>query len=667
MNKLRTLAQKNTIIVFFDDLQWADLSTLNLLFYAAKNLKEKTYPLVLVCTYRPQDVKEGRINPVTGNYDRHPLEEKLNNLARYDAVKEIKLSSFSEQQMESYFKKRYPHNDFSRKFKKEIIDLTEGNAFFLKETLENLSDMGYIFEENGSFRHNMKMDLSLFPKTIEGVIRERYERLPDELQELLQIAAVMGKEFSAELLKSITEQSEIKFLRNFELLQSKFNIIDPEDEVFDRLTEIYRFNHHLVQKYIYFSINAGIRTNYHKIITRHIKDIYGNESISNIIGIYSFHFGIGNKIIDEKYKLLLRKESLGKTVPVKIAEEFLGYQEERAEVYEKSYSSEEAINTYDLIIEISDILGLDENALKYSIKKAEMLMVMSKWSDSEKILQQVLLAENGSCAQYKANSLNLIGRLYELKGKYNEALNFLNQANGIFEELKDETGLSKVLGNIGMIYKNMGDYDTALTYYNRQLKICENLNDLKGIALSTGNIGIIYYELGEYEQAMACYSKQKSIYEQLNDKSGLSYVIGNMGIISFQNHEYNQAEEYYLQQIKICEDIGDKRGIARAFGNIGALRLENNDYDSAVEYLDKQICSSEEIGDEIGLIYSYLNKGIIFMDRKNLDLARELFERSLKKSCDICDKKGIELSKKFLDEVKNISGQEESKYVSSVG
>lgn len=652
INKLRKLAESNPLILFFDDLQWADLSTLNLLYYAAKNLNDKTYPLILIASYRPQDVKEGRLNTLTGKHDRHPLEEKLNNLARYNAYKIIKLSNFSVQQIENFFAKGYPENKFTPKFKKEIIRLTEGNAFFLKETLENLVDTGFIFKENGKFRNNEMMDSSLFPKTIEGVIKERYERLPDELQEILEIAAVMGTEFSADLLKGIVDQSEIKFLRNIEQLQNKFNVIDTDNTIIDKLTKMYKFNHNLVQKYIYYNINKEIRADYHKIIAGQIKKIYENESLENVVVIYSLHFGVGHKIIDENYQLLLTKDCLGKTFPVEIVKEFLDYQQQRAEIYEKSYSSEDAINSYELIIKLSDILDLEDNIVKYSIKKAEMLMVMSKWNDSKTTLLQIIEMESAINPHYKATCLNLLGRLYELKGQYNEALNYLNQANGLFESLQDETGISKVLGNIGMIYKNMGEYDKALNYYNQQLQKCESLNDQKGIALSVGNIGIINYELGKYDEALECYSKQISIYEQLNDKSGLSYVLGNMGIICFHQHDYAKSEEYYLQQIKICEEIGDRRGLSRALGNIGALKLENYEYDLAVEYLDKQIVICEEIGDEIGLIYSYLNKGIICLDRKELELAKELFESSLKKSSDIGDKKGINISTKFLEDLK---------------
>jgi predicted ATPase len=651
MNKLRKLAESHTLIIFFDDLQWADLSTLNLFFYVAKNLNDKSYPLVLIASYRPQDVKEGRLNAMTGKYDRHPLEEKLNNLARYNAVEEIKIINFSEEQIEKFLDDSYPLNNFTLKFKKEIINLTEGNAFFLKETLENLTNMGFIYRENGKFKNNEKLDASLFPKTIEGVIKEKYERLPDELQEILQIASTMGIEFSVDLLKRILEENEIKYFRNIELLQNKYNLIDTNNEIIDKLTKIYKFNHNLVQKYIYYNINTEIRTDYHKIIARNIKNTYGNESLSNIIGIYAFHFGLGNKIINEKYQLSFTSESLGKTIPREIVMEFLEYQQERAGIYEKSYSSEDAINTYDLIIQLSCILDIEVNIVTYSIKKAEMLMMISKWKESEYILKQCVQEHKDRYPPQKANCLNLLGRLFELKGLYNEALTYLNEARILFEELKDEIGISKVLGNIGMVYKNKGDYDTALTYYDQQLKKCESLNDLKGVALSTGNIGIIYYELGKYDSAMDCYLKQTKIYEQINDKSGLSYVLGNMGIICFQRREYMKAQEYYSQQIKICEEIGDRRGISRALGNIGALKLENNEYEIAVEYIDKQIVICEEIGDEIGLIYSYLNKGIICLDKKNLSMAKDLFEKSLKRSSKIGDKKGVNLSTKFLDEI----------------
>ncbi|KAA3604002.1 MAG: ATP-binding protein, partial [Calditrichaeota bacterium] len=59
MSRFRELCENNPVVIYIDDLQWADISSMNLFFYLAKNLKDSPYPMVLIGSFRPQDVKDG--------------------------------------------------------------------------------------------------------------------------------------------------------------------------------------------------------------------------------------------------------------------------------------------------------------------------------------------------------------------------------------------------------------------------------------------------------------------------------------------------------------------------------------------------------------------------------------------------------------------------------
>jgi predicted ATPase len=80
-NVLHSLAQDRTLILFLDDLQWADSASLNLLFHLVRQLKESR--LLFVGTFRGDDVAMGRAG------ERHTLEPILNELKRYNGEIEM--------------------------------------------------------------------------------------------------------------------------------------------------------------------------------------------------------------------------------------------------------------------------------------------------------------------------------------------------------------------------------------------------------------------------------------------------------------------------------------------------------------------------------------------------------------------------------------------------
>ncbi|MEJ7673941.1 MAG: tetratricopeptide repeat protein [Chitinophagaceae bacterium] len=72
----------------------------------------------------------------------------------------------------------------------------------------------------------------------------------------------------------------------------------------------------------------------------------------------------------------------------------------------------------------------------------------------------------------EAYALKNIGMLYYLKGKYVETLDYWNQSLKIFEDSKDDIGISNMLNNIGAIYFNQGADAKALEYILKSLQAC---------------------------------------------------------------------------------------------------------------------------------------------------------------------------------------------------
>ena len=86
-----------------------------------------------------------------------------------------------------------------------LIDRTEGNPFFLEESVRSLVETGVLAGERGAYRLARSIDAIRVPATVESVLAARIDRLPPEEKRLLQTAAVIGKDVPFALLQAIAE------------------------------------------------------------------------------------------------------------------------------------------------------------------------------------------------------------------------------------------------------------------------------------------------------------------------------------------------------------------------------------------------------------------------------------------------------------------------------
>src|SRR6516225_8881368 len=89
-----------------------------------------------------------------------------------------------------------------------LIARTEGNPFFLEESVRTLVETGVLVGEPGGYRLARPLDSLQVPATVQAVLAARIDRLPPEEKRLLQTAAVIGTEVPLPLLQAIAEVPE---------------------------------------------------------------------------------------------------------------------------------------------------------------------------------------------------------------------------------------------------------------------------------------------------------------------------------------------------------------------------------------------------------------------------------------------------------------------------
>ena len=136
--------------------------------------------------------------------------------------------------------------------KRLIIEKTEGNPFFMEETVQVLLDEGALVR-NGTVKLIKPVSELKIPSTVQAILASRIDRLPPAEKDLLQMLAVLGREFAFVLVQRVVTKSEDELNRMLHDLQlAEFIYEQPAAGNIE-----YTFKHALTQEVAYKSVLSG--------------------------------------------------------------------------------------------------------------------------------------------------------------------------------------------------------------------------------------------------------------------------------------------------------------------------------------------------------------------------------------------------------------------------
>ncbi len=95
----------------------------------------------------------------------------------------------------------------STPLKRLIIERTEGNPFFMEETVQVLLDEGALVRDGAAKLTRPLGELNI-PPTVQAILAARIDRLPSDAKDLLQTLAVIGREFPLSLIRAVVAKSD---------------------------------------------------------------------------------------------------------------------------------------------------------------------------------------------------------------------------------------------------------------------------------------------------------------------------------------------------------------------------------------------------------------------------------------------------------------------------
>ena len=200
----------------------------------------------------------------------------------------------------------------------------------------------------------------------------------------------------------------------------------------------------------------------------------------------------------------------------------------------------------------------------------------------------------------EAITLNNIGNVYDSLGEKQQALDYYNQALPLRRAVGDRGGEATTLNNIGLVYDSLGEKQQALDYYNQALPLRRAVGDRGGEATTLNNIGLVYDSLGEKQQALDYYNQALPLRRAVGDRGGEATTLNNIGLVYDSLGEKQQALDYYNQALPLRRAVGDRGGEANTLFNFAYLKRNQGNLSEALTDIETAITIVEDLRTKIG-------------------------------------------------------------------
>ena len=269
---LQMMEQTSPLVLVIDDLQWADASSINLLFHLGRRIKGSH--ILILGAFRSEEITLGR------DGGRHPLEPVINEFRREFGDILLNVDQIEGRKFIEAFLNSEPHR-LGPSFREMLYHQTQGHPLFTIELLRGLQERGDIIRDSdGYWIEGPSLDWVTLPIRVEAAIQERIGRLPVILQKALTAASVEGELFTAEVvaqIRAIDKREILEYLSNE--LDRKHRLVHAQSiqRVDGKSLSRYRFRHILFQKYLYGSLDEVERAHLHEQVGTALEELYGDQ------------------------------------------------------------------------------------------------------------------------------------------------------------------------------------------------------------------------------------------------------------------------------------------------------------------------------------------------------------------------------------------------------
>jgi class 3 adenylate cyclase/tetratricopeptide (TPR) repeat protein len=515
---VEAVSAEKALVLAFDDLHWADPSSVGLIEYLMALAWHN--PLLILCVSRPD-----REAPYWEVQERA--------VAEYgDSLVHIRLSPLSSDESRDLVNSLLQMEDVPPDVGRVVLSRAEGNPLFVEEVLRTLIEEGTLIRDDDSWRITRTVADTEIPDTLQGVLTARIDRLDEAMKRIVQIAAVVGRVFQRYVLERVVDDSSIldNCLAQLQIAQIiRERSSEPEPE--------YIFKHILTQEAAYQSLLSQQRKAYHRKVADALARLFWERG-EEYAGLVAAHYERA-EAWPRAFRYLQRAGDAART----------------------SFAIKEAIDYYGRALQVADRLGdaaeLAERLSLYE-RRGQLLVRLADVDGALEDYQRMReLAQAIGDKNAELRALNEIGALQAGRRDFVGAANFFDQALVLARDIGDQAGVADSLNRLGGFYFNTGKPDEAQTCHREALESARALADNALLAASLDGLGQIDLLRGRVRASLDKYSQIADLRRRLGDQAGLMEALNSLAAAFTWLGEYEQVADACEQALSFVSKVGN--------------------------------------------------------------------------------------------------------------
>ena len=511
-------SQVQPLLLVFEDLHWIDTETQALLDRLVDRLP--TAHLLLLVNYRP---------------------EYQHGWASKTYYAQLRLDPLPPTSAEELLVILLGHDPSVQPLTQLLIARTQGNPFFLEESVRTLVESEILVGTPGAYHLAQALPTIQMPATVQAVLAARIDRLSTDAKYLLQTAAVIGHEAPLALLQAIADLSEEALHRSLAQLQGAEFLYEtrlfPERD--------YTFKHALTHEVAYGSLLQERRRTLHVRIVEALEELYVDRLAEQV---------------DRLAHHALRGE---------VWEKALAYYRQVGEKTIRRSAYREAVGAFEQALRALQHLPEGRDTIEQAI-------------DLRLDMRNALLA------------LGDLAMMFD----------YLREAERLAKAIDDHRRLGRVSLYMTEYFRMEGDVDRAIESGQKALTLAEGLSDFGTQIVANLYLGIIYYTLGDQHRAMEVLRKAVTSLEgdlthehfgmmgfpSVLSCTWLAWCLAEVGAFS-------EAIACGEEGLRIAEAVDHPFSMVNAYSGIGAVYLRQGALSQAIALLARglALCQTWDI------------------------------------------------------------------------
>jgi class 3 adenylate cyclase/tetratricopeptide (TPR) repeat protein len=471
-----------------------------------------------------------------------------------------------------------------------VVGKAEGNPFYVEELVKSL--------EEGA------VSGLAIPGTIHDVIAARIDRLAEAPKRTLQLASVIGREFTRRLVDRLGEIRE----RTDDLLRELTALeLIRERRLFPELA--YMFNHALTQDVAYASLLVQRRKELHGLIGRAIEELYRDR-------------------LAEHYEMLAHHFSKAEAW-----QPALDYLLKAAAKATKAFGLRQALDLYDQALDAAARLGdavSPATLMEIHRERAELSYGVFDLDRSREAAEaRVALARRHDDRAAEADGLVQLASTLQWAEDFPPALARVREAIEISERIGAPRPLAAALYVRGYIRAVSGDLDAADEDVGRSLSIARETGDVNREALVLYLHALQHGWQGRYDEGLAAGRRGVQLAREHRLVTPLLRCLWNEALSLSELGRYDAAFETLSEGLALGEKIGDDAFVPRFLNTLGWLCIQCGDFARGIDFSERAYVAtnaSTRAGHGSGAerrAFIRTNEGDAFMARGDLAAAAE--------------------------------------------